>query len=117
MRTNLAVQGLSALAHEGRLSLFRALVTAGHAGLSVSVLAEEVGVNVTTASAQLLILAQAGLVEGTRKGRRVVYRADYETIRALLAFLMQDCCRARAEIVAPLAALTGCYREPEGTKP
>jgi len=114
---NVALQGLSALAHEGRLSLFRTLVKAGHPGLSVSVLAEEVGVNVTTASAQLSILAQAGLVEGTREGRRIVYRADYETVRALLAFLMKDCCQARAEIVAPLAALTDCHREPKGMKP
>jgi len=100
-----ALTGLSALAHEGRLSLFRLLVRAGPEGMAAGELARVAEVNFTTASAQLAVLAQAGLVAGRREGRSVIYAADYPRISSLLAFLMQDCCQGRAEILAPLAEL------------
>lgn len=98
-----AVTGLSALAHEGRLGLFKLLVRAGPEGMAAGELARAAGANLTTASAQLSVLAQAGLVGSRREGRSVIYAADYQRISALLAFLMQDCCQGRAEILGPLA--------------
>lgn len=94
---------MSALAHEGRLRLFRRLVVAGYEGLAVGDLAEAVEQNFGTASAQLLVLANAGLVEKQRKGRSIIYFANFKEIQGLIAFLMQDCCQGRVEIMQPLA--------------
>jgi ArsR family transcriptional regulator len=105
MKVSDVLSGLSALAHEGRLDLFRRLVKAGPEGLPAGDLAAAAGVNFTTASAQLQVLANAGLVTGQRSGRSVIYRAEYEAIKALIAFLMEDCCQGRAEILAPIAEI------------
>lgn len=107
MKQKAALESLSALAHDGRLDLFRRLVQAGPEGLPAGKLAEDANVNFTTASAQLSILAQSGLATRQRHGRSIIYRADYGAIRALIAFLMEDCCAGRQDILAPLSRITG----------
>ncbi len=59
-----------------------------------------------TLSANLSILAGAGLVISRREGRSIIYKAGYERMAELLAFLMEDCCGGTAEICAPLAEIT-----------
>ena len=105
MKTASALKSLSALAHEGRLDLFRSLVKAGPDGMAAGDIAADAGVNFTTASAQLGVLSNAGLVSNRREGRSVIYSADYDAIGGLIAFLMEDCCQGRAEILTPIAAL------------
>lgn len=90
-----ATRSLAALAHEGRLGLIRALVQAGPQGLRMGDLARAEGLQLTTASAQLAVLANAGLVQSSRQGREVHYRADFDRLDRLIAFLMQDCCRPK----------------------
>lgn len=102
MKMKQALAGLGALAHEGRLELFRRLVRAGPEGMAAGAVARAAGINLTTASAQLSQLAHAGLVDGRRHGRSIVYTVDYRNIRGLIAFLMEDCCQQRPEIIAPL---------------
>ena len=92
MKTNTAVKILSVLAHEGRLSLLQALVQAGDTGTSVSTLAAALGQNVKTVSAQLQLMADAELVRARREGKQMIYRAEYETLGGLFAFIMHDCC-------------------------
>ena len=96
---------LSALAHEGRLSLFRRLVQVGPEGIAAGDLAEAAGANFTTVSAQLSVLSHAGLVTSERHGRSIRYAANYDGIRAVMAFLMEDCCQGRPEILTPLAEI------------
>ncbi|MEM7662307.1 MAG: metalloregulator ArsR/SmtB family transcription factor [Pseudomonadota bacterium] len=105
MEIKSALAGLSALAHEGRLSLFRQLVRAGPSGVAAGDLAQAVGANFTTVSAQLAVLANAGLVTNRREGRSIRYIADYDAIRSVMAFLMEDCCQGRPEILTPLAGI------------
>ncbi|MEO1408210.1 MAG: metalloregulator ArsR/SmtB family transcription factor [Pseudomonadota bacterium] len=105
MEIKSALAGLSALAHEGRLSLFRQLVRAGPSGVAAGDLAHAVGANFTTVSAQLAVLANAGLVTNRREGRSIRYIADYDAIRSVMAFLMEDCCQGRPEILTPLASI------------
>ncbi len=114
-----ALSGLGALAHEARLDLFRRLVQAGPEGIPAGDLARAAGVNFTTASAQLSVLAKAGLIAGRRAGRSIIYTADYGAIRALVAFLMEDCCRGRPEILEPLADIAtkaACCGTSEGDR-
>lgn len=109
MEITSAVASLAALAHEGRLAAFRLLVQAGGAGLAAGELARQLDMLPNTLSSNLGILAHAGLVTSQREGRSIVYRAQYETMGELLAFLVEDCCAGSPEICAPLAKVaSGC---------
>ena len=105
MESFAAVAALSALAHPGRLEVFRLLVRAGPEGLAAGDIARATGTLANTLSANLNLLAAAGLVTSRRDGRSIIYAAGYERMRELLAFLMEDCCGGNAEICAPLAAI------------
>ena len=94
---------LSAIAHDGRLSLIRRLIQAGPEGMSAGDIARFAKIGATTASAQLLIQTTAGLVTSERRGRQVVYSARYDRMRDLLQFLMLDCCAKRPDICVPVA--------------
>ncbi|HUO02226.1 MAG TPA: metalloregulator ArsR/SmtB family transcription factor [Rhizomicrobium sp.] len=100
-----AVEALSALAHESRLSIFRLLVRAGHDGVAAGEIARKLDILPNTLSANLTVLANAGLIESRRDGRSVIYSADYERMTGLLGFLMEDCCNGDASICAPLVAI------------
>ena len=90
------VRSLAALAQAVRLRVFRALVVAGPQGLTPGVLAEQLGVAPTALSFHLKELAQAGLVTQERQGRYLVYRAAFDTMNALLAYLTENCCEGAA---------------------
>jgi len=110
MEANTAVDAMSALAHPGRMNAFRLLVQAGADGLPAGEVASRLGMPPSSLSTNLNILAQAGLVRSRRESRSIIYSADYETMRGLLAFLMEDCCAGVPEICGPLAAVAtrGC---------
>ena len=116
METNAAVEPLSALAHEGRLALFRVLIKAGPGGLAAGRLGEAVGMAPSTLSNNLAVLTRAGLATSVRDGRSIIYAADYGRMSDLLAFLMEDCCEGSPEICAPLgdvlARMACCPPEP-----
>ena len=105
METEAAVKRLSAIAHEARLDVFRLLVKAGPEGLAAGDIARNLSIPANTLSAQLLVLANAGLVRARRDGRSIIYAINFETMRDLLVFLTEDCCGSRAEICAPLAGI------------
>jgi ArsR family transcriptional regulator, arsenate/arsenite/antimonite-responsive transcriptional repressor len=105
MESPAAVAALSALAHPGRLEVFRLLVRAGPEGMAAGDIARATASLANTLSANLNLLAGAGLVTSRRDGRSIIYAAGYERMRELLAFLMEDCCGGNAEICAPLAAI------------
>lgn len=97
-----AVTSLAALAHEGRLAAFRLLVQAGVEGMAAGELARRLDMLPNTLSANLNILSHAGLVVAQRDGRSMIYRAQYDAMRDLLGFLVEDCCGGSPEICAPL---------------
>ncbi len=105
METTTAVSALSALAHPSRLEVFRLLVRAGPAGLAAGEIARATGSLANTLSANLNVLASAGLVSSRREGRSIIYAAGYDRMSDLLAFLMEDCCAAKPEICAPLVEI------------
>jgi DNA-binding transcriptional ArsR family regulator len=105
MESSTAIKRLSALAQEGRLAVFRLLVKAGPAGVAAGDIARALGVAPNTLSAQLTLLANAGLVASRRDGRSIIYAAGYDGMSELLVYLMEDCCQGRPEVCAPLAAV------------
>jgi ArsR family transcriptional regulator, arsenate/arsenite/antimonite-responsive transcriptional repressor len=93
-----ALAALAALGQATRLAIFRFLVSKEPKGMSAGALAETVGCPHNTLSTHVAILARAGLVYGTREGRTITYRANADGTRALLAFLVTDCCEGRPEL-------------------
>ena len=93
-----ALAALAALGQPTRLAIFRLLVRKEPMGLAAGVLAEAVGCPHNTLSTHIAILARASLVKGTREGRTITYRADAVGTRALIAFLVTDCCNGRPEL-------------------
>jgi DNA-binding transcriptional ArsR family regulator len=105
MESSAAASTLAALAHEGRLGIFRELVRAGPDGLAAGEVARRLGIAASTLSASLTVLSHAGLVRSSRAGRSIIYTAAYDRMTDLIGFLMEDCCQGRPEICAPLANL------------
>ncbi|MEO0464012.1 MAG: metalloregulator ArsR/SmtB family transcription factor [Pseudomonadota bacterium] len=93
-----AVDALGALAHETRLSVFRALVKAGPQGMIAGAIAEHCSVPPSTMSHHLATLERARLVQSERESRLIHYRADFLGMRQLMTFLMQDCCQGAPEM-------------------
>lgn len=108
METEDAIAGLSALAHPGRLAVFRLLVQAGPDGAAAGDIARALDTPANTMSTQLAILSRAGLIGSRRESRSIIYSADFERISGLIGFLMQDCCQGRAEVCAPLVQQLSC---------
>jgi DNA-binding transcriptional ArsR family regulator len=96
MEEDQALTALNALAHTQRLRVFRALVVAGPAGLTPSVLANELEVARNTLSFHLKELAHAGLVTIEPQGRNLIYRADFTRMNGLLGYLTEHCCQGGA---------------------
>ena len=98
MKQKQALSGLSALAHETRLALFRLLVREGPSGLPAGDIAMRLGVPPPTLSFHLKELERSGLIAATRRHRQILYAADYAGMRALIGFIMRDCCQGRPEL-------------------
>lgn len=90
------IRALAALAQSHRLKVFRLLVVAGREGLTPGALAEALALPAATLSFHLKELANAGLVSQERLGRNLVYRAAFERMNALLAYLTENCCQGEA---------------------
>ena len=105
-----AVDALAALAQESRLKIFRLLLRAGRDGMAAGDIARKLAVPHNTMSAHLAVLARAKLVGARKEGRSVFYAANLEGTRALLSYLIEDCCRGKPDTCAPLieATLAGC---------
>jgi len=90
------VKALAALAQPSRLRVFRALVVAGPRGLTPGALTEALGVPASSLSFHLKELLHSGLVSQERDGRHLIYRAGFEQMNALLAYLTDHCCQGEA---------------------
>jgi DNA-binding transcriptional ArsR family regulator len=117
MEIGTAIRRLSAIAQDARLEVFRLLIKAGPDGMAAGEIARKLDTPANTLSAQLLVLSNAGLLHAQRQGRSIIYAIDFDAVRELLAFLMEDCCGGRAEVCAPLIGIAqrACC-EPEGEK-
>ena len=96
MEANAIVLALAALAQPTRLQVFRALVVAGAQGVTPGALAEQLGVASNTLSFHLKELVHADLVATERVGRNLIYRAQFDRMNAVLAYLTQNCCQGQA---------------------
>jgi DNA-binding transcriptional ArsR family regulator/rhodanese-related sulfurtransferase len=90
-----------ALASGTRLKMLELLAQRERAVQDVS---DAAGLNVTTASAHLQVLREAGLVTSRRAGRQIFYRLAGDDVAALMVELAEVAERRRPSVRADLAA-------------
>ena len=108
MDTKQTLDALSALGHDGRLAIFRLLVRHAPDGLNAGDIAAALNFRPNTLSANLTVLANAGLVASEREGRHIRYRADLDAMRQLMAFLLEDCCGGSPDLCRPILEEITC---------
>lgn len=101
-----ALLGFAALAGEPRLRVLRRLVRAGPKGMAAGDIAAAMGMSPSNMSFHLKELERAGMVSSRREARSVIYAADYGILRALIEFLMKDCCAGRPEVLPQAARVS-----------
>lgn len=89
-----AIIMFDALSQETRLRAFRLLVQAGSGGLAAGVLSDALGTPHNTLSFHLNHLSNAGIISSRKEGRSVIYSANFDITRDLIAFIVKDCCSA-----------------------
>lgn len=87
-----AVEALAALAQEHRLAVFRLLVQAGERGMAAGAIANALAIPNSSLSFHLSQLNRAGLIVQQRQHRSLIYRANYQAMNALVAYLLENCC-------------------------
>ncbi|MDC7676740.1 ArsR/SmtB family transcription factor [Asticcacaulis machinosus] len=105
-----SLTAFGALSQETRLDVVRLLITSGSDGMAAGEIGDALGVKQNTMSANLSVLAHAGLVRSVREGRSIRYFADFDGIKGLLGFLMQDCCGGQKDLCQPFIdqVMCGC---------
>ncbi len=93
-----ALAALAGLGQGTRLEIFRLLMRSEPHGLAAGSIAEALECAHNTLSSHLGILARSGLVQGTRDGRSIIYRANVEAMKGLIAYLVNDCCQGHPEL-------------------
>jgi DNA-binding transcriptional ArsR family regulator len=92
MESKKTIAALKALAHAHRLELFRRLVQAGPAGMTVGELQAGTRHAGATLTNHLNALRRAGLVRDRREGRSIRCRADYARMNGVIDYLTENCC-------------------------
>jgi DNA-binding transcriptional ArsR family regulator len=98
MKIDEAALRLEALGNETRLRIYRTLVRAGGAGLSVGRLQEKLKVAPSTLSHHVKGLVTVGLITQVREATTLVCHANYDVMRDLVNFLVAECCADVAEV-------------------
>lgn len=100
MEESPALDALSALSQKTRLHIVRYLVSAGTEGKPAGEIARHLGVSSSGLSFHIAALEQAGLVSSERVSRRIIYRARFDQLGALISYLMNDCCGGHPVVCA-----------------
>jgi ArsR family transcriptional regulator len=93
MKLDDAAARLEALGNPTRLKIYRLLVRAGEEGLPVGRLQAKIDIAASTLSHHLKALIGVGLVSQTREGTTLVCHTNYDLMRGLIDYLVEECCR------------------------
>ncbi len=97
---------LEALGNPTRLSIYRMLVRAGEAGISVGQLQAALEIAPSTLSHHVKCLVIAGLILQERRSTTLICRAKYDVMRNLVDFLVDECCVGTSCADTPETALS-----------
>ena len=93
MNDDRAANSFAALGHPARVGILRLLVQAGCNGLNMGDIRAALGVPASTFAHHLKAMADAGLVVQRKQGREVISTVDFNALRDVASFLMEDCCQ------------------------
>jgi len=96
-----ASHAFAILGHPDRLAVFRLLMRFAPRGVRPTEIAKALGLKPNTLSHHVSDLMAAGLVQVTRQGRSLFYKADQEATKALIDYLVLDVGRARPNLAHP----------------
>ncbi|MGL4290302.1 MAG: ArsR/SmtB family transcription factor [Phreatobacter sp.] len=96
MKIEDAAARLEALGNPTRLRIYRMLVRAGDAGSSVGRLQASLDIAASTLSHHLKSLVMVGLIAQERQATTLICRANYDVMRGLVDFLVEECCADQA---------------------
>lgn len=103
MKPFVPAAAFSSLGQDRRLEIFRLLVGAEPDGMNPSAMLQPLGNPPSSSlSSHLSILTNAGLITRQRKSREIIYRANMDHVRALMLFLIVDCCGGEADLSEPM---------------
>lgn len=92
MKLQEALIAFDALSQETRLKAFRILVEIGLDGINAGHLSEKLNIPHNTMSFHLNHMSHANLIQSEKKGRLVIYKANFLFVQALIRFMVQNCC-------------------------
>lgn len=93
-----AVGAFAALAHENRLTIFKALMRAGASGMAAGDIAAHAGLAPSNVSFHVAQMERAGLLRSWRVRRNIFYAVEIDGVRRLLTFLTEECCAGHPEL-------------------
>lgn len=102
-----AITALAALAHENRLTIFRAVMHAGPSGLPAGEIAQQAGLAPSNVSFHVSQMERAGLLRSWRVKRNVFYAVEIDGMRQLLSFLTEECCGGHPELCGIVQDIAG----------
>lgn len=100
----------AALGHEARLKIYRQLVKAGEEGLNIGDIGRLLDLPASTLAHHLGTLVQAGLVTQEKQGRETRNHADFDVMRNMAGFIVDECCSG---VDLATAATPQSGKEPE----
>jgi len=95
------------LSNPTRLSVLRRLIAAGADGLAAGRLSSQLEITPPTLSFHLKEMHATSLIISKRRGRSIVYSANFDRVRALLGFILEDCCAGNPNLCMPDQMLQG----------
>ena len=92
MKLDDAAARLEALGNPTRLKIYRILMRAGAEGMPVGRLQGRLDLAASTLSHHLKTLIGVGLVTQAREGTTLFCHANYELMRGLIDYMVEECC-------------------------
>jgi len=92
MQLEQAAERCAELGNPTRLSIFRLLVRAGRAGLSVGEIQKHLDIPGSTLNHHLQRLNQVGVITRRKESRTIFCEPQMEAIRELADYLISECC-------------------------
>lgn len=92
MDTETAAKAFKEMGHPARLAIFRYLVKAGDQGAPVGELQQALQIPNSTLSHHISALVHANLVHQRREGRTLYCVPEFDTLNALVDFMVNECC-------------------------
>ncbi|MEZ8966038.1 ArsR/SmtB family transcription factor [Vibrio breoganii] len=92
MQLEHVAKALKELGHPTRLSIYKRVVRAGHKGIPVGDILQELDIPGSTLSHHISSLSSANLITQRREGRTLYCLALYENLNDVIDFLQNECC-------------------------